>query len=296
LYDDLGPSVAFQAAVIGVVTGHAVHEARHRRHRGRGGVAVDVPAERVVDRLPRRRCREQLDVGERDVGARHGVAAPEVDRRAARVVGPPDPRVGDAGDEDGGGGVLAAPGEAVVLVDDDGVAHGVHAHVLERHRRHGPRPALPRLDPDPVVRVPDHGVAHRHVGHARPGALLAQGPDADAVAQPAGDVLDVHVEGAGADGDAVVAVGDRRVGDEHVLGVLDVDAVRVGALLRGADGQAAHQHAAAAVETEVELGAVLHLEALHRHVVAREEPERLQAGHHCRRLEINVSSATLATS
>uniref|UniRef100_A0A804QNQ9 Uncharacterized protein n=1 Tax=Zea mays TaxID=4577 RepID=A0A804QNQ9_MAIZE len=99
---------------------------------------------------------------------------------------------------------------------------------------------MPRLDPDAVVRVADDRVAHRDVCHARPRALLAQAPDADAVAAgPAGDVLDVHVAGAGADGDAVVAVGDGGVGDEDVLGVLDVDAVRVGAQRRGADGQAA---------------------------------------------------------
>jgi hypothetical protein len=266
--------VAFEAAVIVEVPGHAFYEARHRRHRRRGGAAVHVPAEGVVDGLAGRG--EQLDVGERDVGARHGVAAPEVDGRGARVVGAPDAGVGDAGDEDGRGGVLAALGEAVVLVDDDGVPHRVHAHVLEGHGGDGAGAALPRLDPDAVVGVADHGVAHRDVGHARPRALLAQAPNADAVAAgPAGDVLDVHVEGACADGDAVVAVGDGGVGDEDVLGVLDVDAVRVGAQRRGADGEAAGHHAAAAVEPDVELGAVLHLEPLHRHVVGHEKPQRL---------------------
>jgi hypothetical protein len=43
----------------------------------------------------------------------------------------------------------------------------------------------------------------------------------------------MHVEGAGADGDAVVAVGDGGVGDEDVLGVLDVDAVGVGGTASG---------------------------------------------------------------
>ena len=199
-----------------------------------------------------------------------------MDGRCARVVGAPDAGVGDAIDEDGGGGVLAALGEAVVLVDDDGVADGVHAHVLEGHGGDGAGAALPRLDPDAVVRVADHGVAHGHVGHARPRTLLAQAPNADAVAAgAAGDVLDVHVEGAGADGDAVVAVGDGGVGDDDVLTVLHVDAVRVGAQRRRADGQAAGDHAAAAVEPDVELGAVLHLEALQRHVVGHGKPHRL---------------------
>ena len=85
-----------------------------------------------------------------------------------------------------------------------------------------------------------------------------------------GDVLGVLVEGAGADGDALVAVGDGGVGDEDVLGVLDVDAVGVGAQRRGANGQ--DEHAAAAVKLD---GAVLHLEALHRHV-CHEKPQRLR--------------------
>ncbi|CAD6229520.1 unnamed protein product [Miscanthus lutarioriparius] len=57
-----------------------------------------------------------------------------------------------------------------------------------------------------------------------------------------------------------------------VLGVLDVDAVGVGAQRRGANGQAADEHAAAAVKLD---GAVLHLEALHRHV-GHEKPQRLR--------------------
>jgi hypothetical protein len=63
--------------------GHAFAEAAHGRHGGRGGVAVHVPAEGVLDRLPGRR--QQLDVGERDVGAGHGVAAAEVDEQGAQV-------------------------------------------------------------------------------------------------------------------------------------------------------------------------------------------------------------------
>jgi hypothetical protein len=68
-------------------------------------------------------------------------------------------------------------GEAVVLVDDDGVAHRVHAHALERHPRDRPGPALPRLDPHPVVGATDHRVANRDVGHAGPGPSLAQAAD-----------------------------------------------------------------------------------------------------------------------
>jgi hypothetical protein len=168
-------------------------------------------------------------------------------------------------------------GEAVVLVDDDGVAHRVHAHALERHPRHGPGPALPRLDPHPVVGAPDHRVAHGDVGHAGPGPGLAQAADADAVpARAARDVLDVDVERAGADGDAVVAVGDGGVADVDVPRVLHVDAVRVGAQRGGRDGEPPHLHAAALVEPEVELGAVLHLEALHAQVVATEKPHHLR--------------------
>lgn len=64
-----------------------------------------------------------------------------------------------------------------------------------------------------------------------------------------------RVEGAGADGDAVVAAGDGGVGDEDARGVLDADAIGVGALRRGAAGQPADEHAAAAVEPDVELRA-----------------------------------------
>jgi hypothetical protein len=104
----------------------------------------------------------------------------------------------------------------------------------------------------------------------------SQGPDADAMpARPAGDVLDARAGGAVTDEDAVVAAGGRGAGDEDVRVILDVDAVGVGALRRGTDGQAADHHAAAAVEPDVELRAGLHLQPLHRHVVAQEKPYSL---------------------
>jgi len=63
-----------------------------------------------------------------------------------------------------------------------------------------------------------------------------------------------------------------------------VDAVGVGAQRRGANGQAADEHAAAGIELD---WAVLHLEALHlhRHVVGHERPQRLIMD----MTEINVS-------
>ena len=106
------------------------------------------------------------------------------------------------------------------------------------------------------------------------------------------DVLDMDIGSAGADGDAVVAVGDDGVGDEDVLGVLDVDAVGVGAQRGGANGQAVDVHASAAVEPEVGLRAVVYLEPLHRHVVALEKPQCLEMGYLITVLLIRSSTRT----
>jgi hypothetical protein len=69
---------------------------------------------------------------------------------------------------------------------------------------------------------------------------------------------------------------DPGVEDLDGRGVLDVDAVRVGAERRRADEEAIHAHPLAVVELEVELRAVLDPQAAHRHVVAQEESYQLQ--------------------
>ena len=84
-------------------------------------------------------------------------------------------------------------------------------------------------------------------------------------------VLDVDIGASGADGDTVVAVVDPGVEDLDGRGVLDVDAVRVGAGRRRADEEAVDAHPLAVVELEVELRAVLDSQAADRHVVAQEE-------------------------
>jgi hypothetical protein len=92
--------------------------------------------------------------------------------------------------------------------------------------------------------------------------------------------LYVHVVAPGANGDAVVTVADPRVVDADALGVLDVDAVGVGAVGRRADVEPVDTHVAAAVEPEVELRAVLHPQALHHQVPAHEEPQQLHTHRH----------------
>ncbi|BAS93136.1 Os05g0279850, partial [Oryza sativa Japonica Group] len=169
----------------------AVLEAVDGRDGGRLLEAVGAPAEWVVDELAAEG--EQLDLGHGDVGAGDGVAAGEVDRGRADVVGSPDVGVGDVGDVHGGGLVHAPLVQAVVLVDDDAVPHVLHAHRVEVDPGHRPHPALPRLDPQPVVRVPDHRVPHRHVRHARLRVVHAQAPDADAVSRAARNILNVDV-------------------------------------------------------------------------------------------------------
>ena len=69
---------------------------------------------------------------------------------------------------------------------------------------------------------------------------------------------------------------DPGVEDLDGRGVLDVDAVRVGAGRRRADEEAVDAHPVAGVELEVELRAVLDSQAAHRHVVAREESYQLR--------------------
>jgi hypothetical protein len=72
-------------------------------------------------------------------------------------------------------------------------------------------------------------------------------------------------------------VADPRVVDGDALGVLDMDAVRVGTVRRRADVHPIDADVAAAVEPEVELRAVLHPQARHHQVPTHEEPHQLRA-------------------
>ena len=69
---------------------------------------------------------------------------------------------------------------------------------------------------------------------------------------------------------------DPGVEDLDGRGVLDVDAVGVGAERRRAHEEAVDENSRAAVELEVELRAVLDPQAAHSHVVAQDEPYQLQ--------------------
>lgn len=83
--------------------------------------------------------------------------------RASYIIGAFDARVGDIGDVDSRGLVGAGLAAAVVLVDHYRVPHRVHGHVAVPHLGHRAVSALPRLDPQPVVRVLDHRIPHRDV-------------------------------------------------------------------------------------------------------------------------------------
>jgi len=223
----------------------------------------------------------QVDVSEHDAGAWHGVAAGEPDGLgAARRAG--DVTVRHVGDGHGGGLVgagaaaVAATGGhvAVELVDDDGVVDAVHVHVREAHAADVAGAALPRLDPDPVLRAADPRAVERHVRHRRERAALAQAADADAVAGAAVDVPHLDAEAAVDDGDAVVAGADAAALDGDGGGVGDVDAVRVGAVLGGVDAQPAHAHAAGPGHRHVHLLRVPHAEAAHAHATARVDRHR----------------------
>ncbi|RRT56261.1 hypothetical protein B296_00024064 [Ensete ventricosum] len=68
----------------------------------------------------------------------------------------------------------------------------------------------------------------------------------------ASDLFDPDVGGSFANGDAVVAGLYAGVDHGHVARFLDVDAVGVGAVSRGADGRALYLDAAAAKDGDVE--------------------------------------------
>ncbi|KAL8151294.1 hypothetical protein V2J09_021102 [Rumex salicifolius] len=153
---------------------------------------VCVPTEGVVDELPLRG--QQLDLRHRNVGARNGVAAGEVyGGGGGCVIRSLNVLVGDTGEVDGGGLIATCLSEAVVLVYDDAVLGVVHLDVLEGDVSNGAGSALPRLDAEPVVGVPDDGVADGDVGDARLGVLNPEAADADAVAVRACHPVYVHV-------------------------------------------------------------------------------------------------------
>jgi len=86
------------------------------------------------------------------------------------------------------------------------------------------------------------------------------------VAGPADDAVDDDVDGAGADGDAVVAGADHRVEDADVARQADVDAVRVAAVRRRVDAEALGYNPAAAADVHVEPPAVDERQATKRGV------------------------------
>lgn len=98
---------------------------------------------------------------------------------------------------------------AVVLVDDDGEGDAIHDDVLEQHVGGGERRrAGPCLDPDAVGGAGEITVGDVNVAHRLLVLVLAQAPDANAVAGAAPDAVDGDVGVAVAEGDAIVPDAD----------------------------------------------------------------------------------------
>lgn len=146
-------------------------------------------------------------------------------------------------------------GGAVLLVDDDGVASILHGEILEMQIRdlHGAGGRRPCLDPDAVLRVDEGAAGDEDPRHVFLIGVLPQAADADPVAWPAGDVLDVHLRELVSHGDAVVSRGNHRVRDVHHVGTRHVDPVRVGAVPGGGyrEPDEGDVHAGYAVDVEV---------------------------------------------
>lgn len=136
------------------VAWEAVQQAKQWRNSKRRCISVGIPAKGVQHPLASRGV--ELDVMHSEISARHDVTASQVHGRAPDVVGAFDVDVRDVADVDGGRLIGAGLAGAVVLVDHDGVAHRLHVDVGEPDLGDRPVPALPRLDPDPVVRVLYH--------------------------------------------------------------------------------------------------------------------------------------------
>lgn len=95
------------------------------------------------------------------------------------------------------------------------------------------------------------------------------------MAGAASDGLDQDVGGALDHGDAVVAGADDGVADGHAGGLLDVDAVGVGAAPRRRHHRVHDRHAGARLHGDVDPGAVPRRQPAHRHVprpVYRQRP------------------------
>lgn len=73
----------------------------------------------------------------------------------------------------------------------------------------------------------------------------------------------------------LLTIAYHRVVDGHGSGVLDVDAVGVGAEGRRVYGQSLDVHVLAGVELDVELRAVLDAQVSHGEIAAHEEPDQL---------------------
>jgi hypothetical protein len=129
-------------------------------------------------------------------------------------------------------------------------------------------PRLPRL---PTLERGRHRQNKNSLKHAQ--GILPLLPYS--VTRSAGEAVDGDEAAPGADGDAVVARGDNRVGDLHVLALPDVDAVRVGAVPGGNDGQLLHPDGPAGDDHDVHLRAVHAAEVAQLQVVALHHFKRL---------------------
>jgi hypothetical protein len=180
---------------------------------------------------------------------------------------------------------------AVALVDDDGVGDVGHGDVLKGDvGRAAPRRPRPRLDAHPVGGALHRAVPDDQPAHVLLALVLAQAPHAEPVAGAAGDAADDDVDGAGADGHAVVAGADDRVEDADVARVADVDAVRVAAGGRRVDAEALRHDPGAAAQVHVEAPAVHERQASQRRVRHVLENQGLQ--HNGRRADHLAISST----
>lgn len=79
-----------------------------------------------------------------------------------------------------------------------------------------------------------------------------------------------------------ITAGESCIMDGHILGVPKVDPIGVGAVARGRNAHIVHVNAGAVVECEVEVGAVLNLDAAKRDIKTVIEPHCLSNQSHKR--------------
>jgi len=89
--------------------------------------------------------------------------------------------------------------------------------------------------------------------------------------------------------DIVVTAGESSIVDRHVLGVPKVDPISVGAVARGRNAHVAHENADAVVEREVEVWAVLDLDAAERDIKTVIESHCLINQSHEKEEEIHIN-------